>query len=343
MRRKAIDYDAMFKDFLGDFFPDFVAFVNPELYAAIDWAQGYVFLEQELINALRGKFKIRGKRRHTDKLVKVQLLNGDQHFIFVHIEFQHQAEKGFALRMFLYRALIQLRYGLEDISAYAVFTGAPPPEEETLYLKPSFGTELAYRFQSIISVTLPEAQLLSSIDNAFALAMLAAQYVYRSRNDPHLRFALKVQLFNLLRNHSHIHFERTVKLFIFVRDLIHLPKKLENEFEVNQFSLVFPNEQTMIISQGTKNFTKKLYEHVFGYNPAEVLAKERQKVELEFQKKAETERQQADQERQLLLTQTIHNLHQLAQMDVPQIALMMGISEVEVQKVLNTQTPSQEG
>ncbi|MBK9491135.1 MAG: hypothetical protein IPO07_21860 [Haliscomenobacter sp.] len=334
MRRKAIDYDAMFKDFLGDFFPDFVAFVNPELYAAIDWAQGYVFLEQELINALRGKFKLRGKRKHTDKLVKVQLLNGDQHFIFVHIEFQHQAEKGFALRMFLYRALIQLRYGLEDISAYAVFTGAPPPEEETLYLKPSFGTELAYRFQSIIAVTLPEEQLLNSIDNAFALAMLAAQYVYRSRNDPHLRFALKVKLFNLLRNHSNIHFERTVKLFIFVRDLIHLPKKLENEFEVNQFSLVFPNEPTMIISQGTKNFTEKLYEHVFGYSPAKilaeqkqkaeaVLAKERQKAEIEFQKKAELEHL----ERQLLLTQTIHNLHQLAQMDVPQIALMMGISE----------------
>ena len=92
----------------------------------------------------------------------------------------------------------------------------------------------------------------------------------------------------------------------------------------------------MIITQGTKNFTEKLYEHVFGYNPAEVLAKERQKVELEFQKKAELERQ-------LLLTQTINNLHHLAQMDVPQIAMMMGISEVEVQEVLNTQTPSQEG
>jgi len=30
-------------------------------------------------------------------------------------------------------------------------------------------------------------------------------------------------------------------------------------------------------------------------------------------------------------------------MDVPQIALMMGISEVEVQEVLNAETPSQEG
>lgn len=165
--------------------------------------------------------------------------------------------------------------------------------------------------------------------------MLAAQYVYRSRNDPHLRFALKVKLFNLLRNHSNIHFERTVKLFIFVRDLIHLPKKLENEFEVNQFSLVFPNEPTMIVTQGTKNFTEKLYEHVFGYNPAEVMAKERQKAELEFQKKAELERQ-------LLLTHTIHNLRQLAKMDVAQIALMMGITEAEVQEILNSQTSSQQ-
>jgi hypothetical protein len=186
---------------------------------------------------------------------------------------------------------------------------------------------------------LPEERLLTSLENAFALAMLAAQYVYRSRNDPHLRFALKVQLFNMLRNHSNAHFERTVKLFIFVRDLIHLPKKLENEFEVNQFSLVFPNEPTMIISQGTKNFTEKLYEHVFGYNPVEVLAKERQKAELEFQKKAETERQQAELERQRLLSQTIHNLHHLAQMDTPEIALMVGITETEVQEILNAQMP----
>ena len=94
----------------------------------------------------------------------------------------------------------------------------------------------------------------------------------------------------------------------------------------------------MIISQGTKNFTKRLYEHVFGYSPAKVLAEQKQKAEAVLAK----ERQKVELERQLLLAHTILNLHQLAQMDVPQIALMVGISEVEVQEILDTQTSAQE-
>lgn len=48
---KPIDYDALLKDFINDFFPDFIAFVNPVLFEAIDWSQGYEFLEQELISS----------------------------------------------------------------------------------------------------------------------------------------------------------------------------------------------------------------------------------------------------------------------------------------------------
>ena len=55
---KILDYDALLKDFVTDFFQDFVAFVSPELYEAIDWTKGYTFLEQELINAFRGKWKM---------------------------------------------------------------------------------------------------------------------------------------------------------------------------------------------------------------------------------------------------------------------------------------------
>jgi hypothetical protein len=324
MRSKPIDYDALFKDFIGDFFPDFVAFVHPELYAAIDWAQGYVFLEQELINALRGKFKIRGKRKYTDKLVKVQLLSGGVHYIFVHVEFQHEPEPGFARRMFLYRTLIQLRYGLDEITAFAVFTGAPPPMEETQYQQDTFGTRVEYQFQSIIAATLEETKLLQEADNAFALAMLAAQYAYRSRNKPKLRLELKAKLFALIRS-STTPFEKIVQLFIFVRDFVHLPDTLEEDFLAKQYYLTFPNESAMIISEGTKKMALGMFERAFGYNPDKVLAEQK--------KKAEEERLRAQTERQRLL-QTIQNLHQLLQMDSAQIALMVGIAEAEVQEIL---------
>jgi hypothetical protein len=225
----------------------------------------------------------------------------------------------------------------------AIFTGAPPPIEERQYQQDTFGTRIEYQFQSIIAATLEETKLLQAADNAFALAMLAAQYAYRSRNKPKLRLELKTQLFSFIRSRMDIQFERTVKLFIFVRDLVHLPKKLENEFAETQFSLAFPNEEQMIISQGTKDFALGMFERAFGYNPDKLLAEQKKKAEAERQKaeeerqkaaqKAEEVRLKAEAEHQRLL-QTIHNLHRIAQMDSAQIALMVGIAEAEVQEIL---------
>jgi hypothetical protein len=286
---KPIDYDALFKDFISDFFPDFIAFVNPELYEAIDWEKEYVFLEQELINALRGKFKVRGKRNYTDKLIKVPLKTGAEQYVFVHGEFQHEIKPGFSLRMYNYRALIGLRYGVENITAIAVFTGAAPAESERRYQITTFGTTIDYSFRSIVAVEYPAEDLIDSSDNPFAVAMLAAMYVYRSRSNPKERLQLKIKLFTLGRA-KRIEIDKIVKMLIFVREFVNLPPKFENEFQETQFSLTFPNQSSMTISQGTKEFASGLYERVFGYDPEaklaeenkrnqEILTKERQRLD----------------------------------------------------------------
>ncbi len=346
---KPIDYDALLKDFITDFFPDLIAFANPLLYAAIDWDRGYVFLEQELINALRGKFKVRGKRRQTDKLVKVYLKNGLEHFVFVHIEFQHKKEKGFGRRMFVYRALIGLRYGLDNITAMAIFTGAPPPAEERSYYSDTFGTSIEYKFGTVIAAELEEDRLLEVSNNPFALAMLAALYAYQSRNKPKVRLGLKNQLFALVKSQD-IGIDKIVKMLIFVRDYVNLPQKLENEFQETQFSLVFPNAEAMTISKGTKEFAVGLYEHVFGYDPEtllkeekkkaqELLDKERQVViealrrEEEGLQKAEEERQKAEEER-LRLDNTIRYLHETVKMSAAEIATIVDKEIVYIEKLL---------
>ena len=90
----------------------------------------------------------------------------------------------------------------------------------------------------------------------------------------------------------------------------------------------------MIISQGTKDFARGLYERVFGYNPAQLL---------EEQKKMDKERQKAEEERQQLLQQTVLNLHKLAQMELAQIAIMVGIKEEEVEAILATEAGEKQG
>lgn len=346
MRSKPIDYDALLKEFISDFFPDFIAFVNPALYDAIDWEKGYVFLEQELINALRGKFKIKGKSKRTDKLVKVVLKEGKEHFVFVHIEFQHKPEKGFARRMYIYRTLICLRYDIDDISAIAIFTANPPPEEEKSYRNDTFGTSIIYTFKTLVAADLQEEVLIQASHNPFAIAMLAALYTYRSRNKPRLRLLLKAKLFALVRAKG-APVEKIVQLLIFVRDFVHLPEHFEHEFQFNQYLLTFPNENAMTISKGTKEFALGMFEHVFGYNPnvalaeeREKLAKERQQAEverlqlLEALQYEEKEREKIEQERRQLLDATIFNLHHIAKMSAAEIALIVNLEPEAVEVII---------
>jgi hypothetical protein len=170
-----IDYDALFKEFITEFFPDFVAFANPELFEAIDWTQEHEFLEQEFINSLKGKFKLKGKRRHADKLVKVYLKTGEVHFLLVHIEIQHEPEADFPIRMLWYRLFIQMKYSIDEVSAYAIFTGEPPSDKALSYQKETFGTNLVYNYPNLIAATMDEEILIAAKSNPFALAMLAAK------------------------------------------------------------------------------------------------------------------------------------------------------------------------
>jgi hypothetical protein len=57
-----VDYDALFKAFIAHSFKDFLAFAIAELYQLVDWNYEPEFLEQELLNAMRGRYKQRGKQ-----------------------------------------------------------------------------------------------------------------------------------------------------------------------------------------------------------------------------------------------------------------------------------------
>lgn len=62
--------DNAWKNVLNRYFPEFVAFFFPQIYAEVDWRRGYEFLEQELAQLARDQ---RVGRRLADKLVRVSL------------------------------------------------------------------------------------------------------------------------------------------------------------------------------------------------------------------------------------------------------------------------------
>ena len=68
MKKPLVDYDAAWKEALKTYFPAFMDFFVPRVYADIDWSRGHEFLDQELRQAV---LKANLGKRRVDKLVKL--------------------------------------------------------------------------------------------------------------------------------------------------------------------------------------------------------------------------------------------------------------------------------
>ena len=101
------NYDSPWKEAVEHYFPEFIAFYFPEAYAGIDWFKEYLFLDKEL-RAVVQDAELR--KRFVDKLVRVTLQNGDENWIYIHIEVQGTMQTEFAERMFVYNYRLYDRY-----------------------------------------------------------------------------------------------------------------------------------------------------------------------------------------------------------------------------------------
>lgn len=94
------DQDNAWKNYIEKDIFECIAATHPILYAMIDKSVPPEFLEQEMSNIMRGKYKIQGKEKKTDKLVKLRLLTGEDCIIYVHFEFQDGLHDNFPERIY---------------------------------------------------------------------------------------------------------------------------------------------------------------------------------------------------------------------------------------------------
>ena len=71
---EVLDEDGVFKDFVSRNVAEVIELIKPDLFADVNWAIAPEFCEQELINFLRGRARVKGKRKVADKLIKLKLL-----------------------------------------------------------------------------------------------------------------------------------------------------------------------------------------------------------------------------------------------------------------------------
>jgi predicted transposase/invertase (TIGR01784 family) len=247
--------DQLWKDVITDLFEEFLLFFSPNLYEQVDFTSPPIFLEQELQTILP---ESAGNKRVADKLVKLQLKNGKEQWVFVHIEVQGGYKKNFPKRMF------QSFYRIMDMYDQHVYALALFTDEDSKYnlnqLHYEFlGTELTYSYNTYRIASQSESSLLQS-HNPFALAVLAGLYAIKSKKNVDLTFKYKHNLMRILLQDKirdkEIKREYIQKLLIFIDHILRLPEEADITLVQELKPLIDKEEAIMGLSLEDTSFAK---------------------------------------------------------------------------------------
>ncbi len=333
MRKPSPKYDKSWKEIVTNLFEPFVQFFMPDLYPYVDWSVPAVSLEQELnsqINLEKGK-------RIADKLMRVKLLNGEEKWVSVHIEFQTSSEENIGERMYEYYRLIYDKYG-KEIIAMVIYTGERIPKKYNHHVHSFFGTRIIYEFNTYSVIQQAEAELIAS-KNPFSVVVLANLYVLQTKNDGQRRYEFKKQVYQLAHNRGWS-FEEITKTLIFVEGLMLLEPELGKQFYAEIYQSSQKNENMLMrTNKGFRDLMDAYNKNQYGVTVSEVQS-ENKKIKKEAKQQAKEAKQQAKEAQQerksrlILEEKTILLLHSLGKSLPENISELTGLPIKTVQKVL---------
>jgi len=164
--------DTLWKVILEHFFYDFLLLIDPDLAATININKEITFMDKEL-NQQRPADGEKFELKIVDKLVKLYTTEGNDEWILVHLEVQHQYQKNFSKRMYGYYNRLYDRYH-KPITAYAIFTEPNLIKRDNVYQTTCGRTALKYTFNTY-KVALQDDDFLRNHANPFALVVLIAK------------------------------------------------------------------------------------------------------------------------------------------------------------------------
>ena len=219
------NYDSPWKEAVEHYFPEFMIFYFPEAYTQIDWTKEHVFLDQELRAVVQDAEL--GKR-FVDKLVRVTLLNGDEKWIYIHIEVQGTRQAEFAKRMFVYNYRIYDRYD-KPVASMAVLADEHPNWRPDYFSYGVLGSETSIRFP-IAKLTdyHDKVNELLATDNSFAIVTATHILTQRTRKNDQERYQAKRLLVRLLYQRKWDK-QRVIDLFGVIDWMMRLPEELEQQ------------------------------------------------------------------------------------------------------------------
>lgn len=220
------DFDSPWKEFLDEFFPEFLQLCFTAIHRRVDWSRPYESLDKELQqiapNAEEG-------RRFVDKLYRVWTIEGEEEWVLIHVEVQNQPTDDFPLRMYVYGYRLFDRYG-QHVVSLAVLGDDDSNWRPDRYEKELWGcrTEVVFPTVKLLDF-LSRMNELEQSSNPAAIVILAHLSAVTTRRNSEKRLASKTQLVRLLYERGWDR-SRVRKLFKFIDWLMRLPRDLAIQF-----------------------------------------------------------------------------------------------------------------
>ena len=266
-------YDSPWKRAVENYFSEFMEFYFPLAHAEIDWAKEYVFLDQELRAVVQDAEL--GKR-FVDKLVRVNVLNGDEKWIYIHVEVQGTRQPEFAKRMFVYNYRIFDRYD-RPVASLGVLADKNKHWKPASYGYTVLGCTHTINFP-VAKLTDYEERLdeLLESDNVFGWITAAHILTQKTKKQDQERYEAKLRLVRILYQ-RHWEKQRIIDLLYIVDWLMQLPdwlnsrvwQELETIEEKEKMEYVTSIERLGMV-RGQYSLLKRQLECRFGPLPERV-------------------------------------------------------------------------
>jgi predicted transposase/invertase (TIGR01784 family) len=233
MTNPQTEYDSPWKEILQIYFPDFISFFFPDLYAKIDWTKPIEFLDKELRQVTKDA-EI-GKRL-ADALVKVYRTDGQESCLYIHIEVQSQSESDFAQRVYIYNYKIYDRFKcpIDSLVILADDTINWRPDHFTIQ-----GERTTIRFDFPIVKLLDYRGKWTELEasrNPFATVVMVHLRTLETTRDRRRRKEDKLMLMKRLYQQG-LGRQDIINLYGFIDWMMTLPRELQAEFdqEITQY------------------------------------------------------------------------------------------------------------
>jgi hypothetical protein len=223
------DFDSPWKDALQLYLEPFLAFFFPAVHADVDWARGYEALDKEFQQILR---RAKVGKGLADKLFKVWLRDGSEHWLLIHVEVQGAYEAAFPERMFRYNVAAYALYNREVVSL-AVLCDEDPDWRPTMFAYGRWGARTGIEF--LVAKLLDHARDIEALEtsaNPFAAVVLAHLQALATRGDPPTRKAWKLRVVKGLYGRGWGE-EDIRQLFRLVDWILDLPDDLQDAFRTD--------------------------------------------------------------------------------------------------------------